>query len=252
MSLSLKGKTALVTGSSRGIGRAIAERLAADGASVVVNYTSQKKAAQELVKSIVDKGGKAVAIQADVSKTSDVRRLFDEAEKAVGRLDIVVANAGVFLGKSLLESTEEDYDFVFNINTKGAFFTLQESARRVRDGGRIIVVSTGGTKLFFANASLYIGSKGAIEQFARALSREIGPRNVTVNILSPGYTETDMFNNAAGELGGAEQFRSIGSSQSPFNRIGTSEEVADVAAFLASDDARWVTGQNIQAGGGVV
>jgi 3-oxoacyl-[acyl-carrier protein] reductase len=250
MSLSLEGRSALVTGSSRGIGRAIAERLAADGAAVVINYTRQAKPAQEIVKSIVNKGGKAVAVQADVAKPAEVRRLFDEAEEAVGRLDIVVANAGVFLGKPLIESTEEDYDYVFNVNTKGAFFTLQEAAKRVRDGGRIIVVSTGGTRMYFANTSLYIGSKGAIEQFARALSRELGPRNVTVNILSPGFTQTDMFNQAAGELG-SEQVRA-GASLSPFNRIGTSDEVADVAAFLASGAARWVTGQNVQAGGGVV
>jgi 3-oxoacyl-[acyl-carrier protein] reductase len=250
MSLSLEGRTALVTGSSRGIGRAIAERLAASGAAVIINYTRQAKPAQEIVKNIVGKGGKAVAVQADVSKPAEVKRLFDEAEKALGSLDIVVANAGVFLGKPLIESTEEDYDYVFNINTRGGFFTLQEAAKRVRDGGRIIVVSTGGTDMFFANASLYLGSKGAIEQFARALSRELGPRNVTVNILSPGFTDTDMLNQAAGETN-SEQIRA-GASLSPFNRIGTSEEVADVAAFLASDAARWVTGQNVQAGGGVV
>jgi len=250
MSLSLEGKTALVTGSSRGIGRAIAERLAANGAAVIINYTRQAKPAQEIVKSIVGKGGKAVAVQADVSKPAEVKRLFDEAEKALGSLDIVVANAGVFLGKPLIESTEADYDYVFSINTRGVFFTLQEAAKRVRDGGRIIVVSTGGTNMFFANASLYLGSKGAIEQFARALSRELGPRNVTVNILSPGFTDTDMFNQAAGETD-SEQIRA-GASLSPFNRIGSSEEVADVAGFLASDAARWVTGQNVQAGGGVV
>jgi len=250
MSLSLEGKTALITGSSRGIGRAIAERLAANGAAVIINYTRQAKPAQEIVKSIIDKGGKAVAIQADVAKPAEVGRLFDEAEKALGRLDIVVANAGVFLGKPLIESAEEDYDYVFNINTRGVFFTLQEAAKRVRDGGRVIVVSTGGTNMFFANASLYLGSKGAIEQFARALSRELGPRNVTVNILSPGFTDTDMLNQAAGEID-SEQIRA-GASLSPFNRIGSSEEVADVAAFLASDAARWVTGQNLQAGGGVV
>jgi 3-oxoacyl-[acyl-carrier protein] reductase len=250
MSLSLKGRTALVTGGSRGIGRAIAERLAADGAAVIINYTRQEKSAQEIVKSIIAKGGKAVAIHADVAKFAEVKRLFDEAEKALGSLDIVVANAGVFLGKPLIESTEEDYDYVFNINTRGAFFALREAATRVRDGGRIIVVSTGGTNMFFANASLYLGSKGAIEQFARALSRELGPRNVTVNILSPGFTDTDMLNQAAGEIA-SEQIRA-GASLSPFNRIGSAEEVADVAAFLASDAARWVTGQNVQAGGGVV
>jgi 3-oxoacyl-[acyl-carrier protein] reductase len=243
MSLPLEGKSALVTGSSRGIGRAIAERLAADGAAVVINYAHSKQLADEAVKAILARGGKAIAIPADVAKPAEVRRLFDEAERKVGGLDIVVANAGVLLEKSLAESSEEDYDYVFNINTKGTFFTLQEAARRIRDGGRIVAVSTGGTKMPFANVSLYLGSKGAIEQFARSLSRELGSRNITVNILSPGFTETDMF---------LEQYRAYGASLSPFNRIGTAKEVADVAAFLASDEARWMTGQNVQAGGGAV
>src|SRR5262245_32610509 len=165
MSLSLEGKTALVTGSSRGIGRAIAERLAANGAAVIINYTRQAKFAQEIVKSIVGKGGKAVVVQADVSKPAEVKRLFDEAEKALGSLDIVVVNASVFLGKPLTESTEADYDYVFNINTKKVFFTLQKAARRVRDGGRIIVVSTSKTNMFFTNLSLYLKSKKTIKQF---------------------------------------------------------------------------------------
>ncbi len=243
MSLLLAGKSALVTGSSRGIGRAIAERLAADGAAVVINYVRSKQLADEAVKAILERGGKAIAIPADVAKPAEVRRLFDEAERKVRGLDIVVANAGVILEKSLADSSEEDFDYVFNTNTKGVFFTLQEAARRIRDGGRIVAVSSGGTKMPFANVSLYLGSKGAIEQFARSLSRELGPRNITVNILSPGFTETDMF---------LEQYRTYGASLSPFNRIGTAKEVADVAAFLASDEARWVTGQNVQAGGGVV
>jgi 3-oxoacyl-[acyl-carrier protein] reductase len=243
MSFALEGKTALVTGASRGIGKAIAERLAADGAAVVINYGRNKQPAQALVDNILRRGGRATAIQADISKPAEVRRLFNEAEKAMGHLDIVVANAGVVLEKPLIESTEEDYDSVFNINTKGVFFTLQEAARRIRDGGRIVAVSTGGTKMPFANLSLYLGSKGAIEQFVRSLSRELGSRNVTVNVLSPGFTDTDML---------LEQYRAYGASLSPFNRVGTAKEVADVAAFLASDAARWVTGQNLQAGGGVV
>jgi 3-oxoacyl-[acyl-carrier protein] reductase len=243
MSLALEGKNALVTGASRGIGKAIAERLAADGASIVINYSKNKQPAQAAVDSILGRGGKATAIQADISKPAEVRRLFTEAETKMGRLDIVVANAGVVLEKPLIESTEEDYDFVFNINTKGVFFTLQEAARRIRDGGRIVVVSTSGTKMPFANLSLYLGSKGAIEQFVRSLSRELGSRTVTVNALSPGFTDTDML---------LEQYRAYGASLSPFSRVGTAKEVADVAAFLASDAARWVTGQNLQAGGGVV
>ena len=242
--MSKERKSALITGSSRGIGRAIAERLAADGTVVVINYTRSPKQADETVNAITARGGTALAIQADVSKPAEVRRLFDEAEKAVGTLDIVVANAGVFLRKPLTESDEEDYDYVFNINTKGVFFTLREAARRVNEGGRIVAISSAGTKMPFAEASLYLGSKGAIEQFVRSLAREIGPRFVTVNVLSPGFTDTDMLND--------EQVRTLGASLSPFNRIGTSQEVAEVAAFLASDEARWVTGQNLQAGGGVV
>lgn len=243
--MSKEKKTALVTGSSRGIGRAIAERLAANGASVVINYTRSSRQADDAVSGIIARGGSAIAVQADITKPADVRQLFDEAEKAFGHIDIVVANAGVFLKKPLAESTDEDYDYVFNTNTKGVFLTLREAARRVNDGGRIVAVSTGGTKMPFADASLYLGSKGAVEQFVRSLARELGPRFITVNVLSPGFTETDM-------LPGDEQFRTLGASLSPFNRIGTSEEVADVAAFLASNDARWLTGQNVQAGGGVV
>ncbi len=242
MSSTLQGESALVTGGSRGIGRAIAERLAADGATVVINYARNEQLAHEVVKAIAAKRGKAISIQADVSNPSEVRRLFSEAEKATGRLDIVVANAGVHIEKPLIENTEADYDYIFDINTRG-LFTLQEAGRRVRDGGRIVVVSIGGTKMHFANMPLYPGSKGAIEQFARSLSRELGPRNVTVNVLSPGFTDTDMM---------PEQYRAYGASLSPFNRVGAPEDVADVALFLASDAARWVTGENIQAGGGVV
>ena len=243
MSLSLEGKNALVTGGSRGIGGAIGERLAADGATVVINYARNEQLAQEVVKAVSAKGGKGMGIQADVSKPAEVRRLFSEAEKAIGPLDVVIANAGVYLSKPLIENTEADYDYVFDINTRGVFFTLQEAARRVRDGGRIIAISTGGTKMMFPNSALYLGSKAAVEQFARSLSRELGPRNVTVNVLSPGFTDTDML---------PEQYREYGASLSAFNRVGTAKEVADVAAFLASDAARWVTGQNVQAGGGVV
>ena len=220
MSLPLEQKSALVTGSSRGIGRAVAERLALDGAAIVINYTRSRQQAEEAVDSIAARGGRAIAIQADISKPADVRRLFDEAEQALGCLDIVVANAGVFLEKPLTESTEEDYDYVFNINTRGVFFTLQEAARRVRDGGRIIAVSTGGTKMqFAANASLYLGSKAAVEQFVRSLSREIGPRNITVNVLSPGFTDTEMLSD--------EHHRAYGAALSPFNRLGTPQDVAE-------------------------
>lgn len=238
----LEGKTALVTGSSRGIGRAIAEGLATKGATVVVNYVGNEKAAREVVAAIEGNGGKAVAIQADVSSIPDIRRLFDETERQMGPIDIVVANVGVAVIKPLVEATEADFDHVFGTNAKGTFFTLQEAARRVRDGGRIIAVSTGGTKMFFTQTALYLGSKGAVEQFVRVLSRELGPRAVTVNALSPGFTDTDLL---------PERDRAVAAGMSPFGRIGAPRDVADVAVFLASDEARWLTGENIQAGGGV-
>ncbi|CAN7473645.1 SDR family oxidoreductase [Mesorhizobium sp. LjRoot246] len=242
MSQSLQGKNALVTGSSRGIGRAIAEGLATNGAAVAVNYVGNQKAADDVVAAITSKGGKAVAIQADISSVTDIRRLFDEAESELGAIDVVVANVGVAVIKPLIEASEADFDLVFGTNARGTFFTLQEAARRVRDGGRIIAVSTGGTKMFFTQTALYLGSKGAVEQFVRVLSRELGPRGITVNALSPGFTDTDLL---------PERDRAVAADMSPFGRIGAPRDVADVAVFLASDEARWLTGENIQAGGGV-
>jgi len=242
MSQSLHGKTAIVTGSSRGIGRAIAEGLAARGAAVVVNYVGNRKAADEVVAGIIGKGGKALALQADISSVSDIHRLFDQTESELGAIDIVVANVGVAVIKPLTEATEADFDLVFGTNARGTFFTLQEAARRVRDGGRIIAVSTGGTKMFFTQTALYLGSKGAVEQFVRVLSRELGSRGITVNALSPGFTDTDLL---------PERDRAVAAGMSPFGRIGAPRDVADIAVFLASDEARWLTGENIQAGGGV-
>lgn len=242
MSSSLQGKVAVVTGSSRGIGRAIAERLAADGAAVVINYVRGEQAAEEAVSAIRGSGGQAIAVRADIARPAEVRRLFAEARSAFGTPDIVVANAGVAVVKPLAENTEEEFDFVFGANAKGVFFTLQEAARQVRDGGRIVVVSTGGTRMLMSGTALYLGSKGAVEQFVRVLSRELGPRDVTVNTLSPGFTDTDLL---------PDRDRAIAAGASPFGRIGEPAEVAAVAAFLASNDARWVTGQNVGAGGGV-
>jgi 3-oxoacyl-[acyl-carrier protein] reductase len=238
----LSGKVAIVTGSSRGIGRAIAERLAADGAAVVINYVRGEQAAQQVVAAIRGRGGRAIAVRADVAQPAEVRRLFAEAHTAFGTPDIVVANAAVAVIKPIAQSTEEEFDFVFAANTKGVFFILQEAARQLRDGGRIVVVSTGGTRMLMTGTALYLGSKGAVEQFVRVLSRELGPRNITVNALSPGFTDTDLL---------PDRDRAVAAGMSPFGRIGEPAEVASVAAFLASDDARWVTGQNVGAGGGV-
>jgi 3-oxoacyl-[acyl-carrier protein] reductase len=238
----LDGKHAIVTGASRGIGRAIALGLAARGASVAVGYATNREPAEELVAEIAASGSKAVAIGADLARPSEVARLFDEAERALGPLDLVFANAADALVKPLVECTEEDFDRMFSINAKGAFFTLQQAASRLRDGGRIVATSTGGTQMFFTETSLYLGTKGAVEQFVRVLARELGERGITVNALSPGFTDTDLL---------PDRDREVAAAASPFDRVGQPADVADVAVFLAGDGARWVTGQNIAAGGGV-
>lgn len=241
MKKSLEQKNALITGGSRGIGRAIASGLAAEGARVAVGYVKNDDRADETVRAISEAGGNAVAIKADLSCPAEAVRLFDETERKIGPLDIVVASAADMMVKPLMDCTEEDYDRIFGTNTKGVFFTLKEAARRLRDGGRIIVVSTGGTKMFFPDQSLYLGSKGAVEQFVRCLSWELGKRRITVNVVSPGPTETDMMQ---------DRYRDRAAAVSPFNRIGDPKDIADVAVFLAGDAGRWVTGQNIGAGGG--
>lgn len=240
---SLKGKVAIVTGASNGIGRGIAERLAQDGATVVVNYAKSADKAKQVVAGIEAKGGKAVAIQADVSKVADVRRLVKDAVKQFGRLDILVNNAGDFLAKPLAETTEEEFDRLFALNAKGPYFAMQEAAKTIADGGRIVNISTDGTHLGFSGATVYLGSKGALEQFTKGLAHELAPKGVTVNTVSPGFTETDMMK---------EPFRTVGIQMSPLKRIGLPKDIADVVAFVVSEDARWLTGQNLHAGGGVV
>jgi 3-oxoacyl-[acyl-carrier protein] reductase len=238
----LEGKNAIVTGASRGIGRAIALGLASRGASVAVGYAANRERAERVVAEVAASGGKAVAIGADLAQPSEVARLFDETERALGPLDIVFANAADALVKPLLECTEEDFDRMFSINAKGVFFTLQQAASRLRDGGRIIATSTGGTQMFFTETSLYLGTKGAVEQFVRVLARELGDRGITVNALSPGFTDTDLL---------PDRDREVAAAASPFDRVGQPVDVADVAVFLAGNGARWITGQNIAAGGGV-
>ncbi|MER6031059.1 SDR family oxidoreductase [Streptomyces sp. NPDC001851] len=242
MSPSLTGKTAVVTGGSRGIGRAVVRGLAEAGAHVVVNWVKDEGSADEIVAEVEAAGGRAMAVHADVAREGEVRRLFDEAEAAFGAVDIVVANAAVVVTKPLTESTEKDFDHVFGVNAKGAFLTLREAALRLPDGGRIIAVSTVGTRLLLPNTPLYLGSKGAVEQFARSLSRQLGPRAITVNTVSPGFTETALM---------PEHDRTWASGLASLGRVGTPAEVAEVIVWLASPSASWLTGQNISACGGV-
>ena len=242
---SLIEKVAIVTGASAGIGRAIAERLAQEGATVVVNYCKSADKAKQVVAGIEAKGGKAVAIQADMSKIADVRRVVRETVQRFGRLDILVNNAGMFTFKPLVETTEQEFDQIFSLNAKGPYFAMQEVAKVIADGGRIVNISTDGTHIGFAGATAYLGSKGALEQFTKGLAHELASKGITVNTVSPGYTDTAM-------MPADPTFRQIGEQASPLKRLGTPKDIADVVAFVVSEEARWLTGQNIHAGGGVV
>ncbi|WP_435021477.1 SDR family oxidoreductase [Tundrisphaera sp. TA3] len=245
--MSLQGKVAVVTGASRGIGRAIAERLGRDGASVVVNYAGNEAAAREAVAAVEAAGGRAVAVRADVGKVAEIARLFDEAIAAFGRLDILVNNAGTLFNKPLADVTEEEYDRIFDVNVKGTFFACQQAARRMADGGRIINFSSTTTVMMLPTYGAYVATKGAVEQLSRALAKELGPRGITVNVVSPGPTDTEMFGQ-----GKTEQDKQRFAQMAALGRLGTPGDIADVVAFLAGDDSRWVTGQNIRANGGLM
>jgi 3-oxoacyl-[acyl-carrier protein] reductase len=239
----LSGKVAIVTGASNGIGRAIAERLAEDGAIVVVNYSKSSEKAQQVVVGIQGKGGKALAVQTDMSQVAEARRLVIDTVKQFNRLDILVNNAGKFMPKPLDETTEEEFDSVIALNAKGPYFAMQEAARVLKDGGRIVNISTGGTHLHFPGATAYLGSKAALEQYTKGLAQELAPKGVTVNTVSPGFTETGMM---------TDEYRQIGIQLTPMKRLGVPKDIADVVAFIVSEEARWVTGQTIQVGGGIV
>lgn len=240
---SLSGKVAIVTGASSGIGRAIAERLAEQGAIVVVNYNRSEDKAKEVVTVIQAKGGKALATQADMGQVSDARRLVVDTVKQFNRLDILINNAGKFMPKSFAQTTEEDFESVIALNAKGPYFAMQEAARVLKDGGRIVNISTCGTRLSFPGATAYLGSKAALEQFSKGLAQELAPKGVTVNTVSPGFTETGMM---------TDEYRQVGLQLTPLKRLGHPKDIADVVAFIVSEDAQWLTGQTIQAGGGIV
>jgi 3-oxoacyl-[acyl-carrier protein] reductase len=240
---SLSGKVAIVTGASNGIGRAIAERLADDGAIVVVNYSKSSEKAQQVVVGIQAKGGKALAVQTDMSQVAEARRLVIDTVKQFNRLDILVNNAGKFMPKPLDDTTEEEFDSVIALNAKGPYFAMQEAAKVLKDGGRIVNISTGGTHLHFPGATAYLGSKAALEQYTKGLAQELASKGVTVNTVSPGFTETGMM---------TEEYRQIGIQLTPMKRLGVPKDIADVVAFIVSEEARWLTGQTIQVGGGIV
>jgi 3-oxoacyl-[acyl-carrier protein] reductase len=239
-------KVAIVTGSSRGIGRAIAERLGANGASVIVNYRSDGDAAGRVVARIEESGGRAVAVRADVTDADELRNLFDAAERHYGGLDIVVGNVGIARFGALAEFADEDYELIFTTNTRATFRTLREAANRVRDNGRIVVISSVVAAMHGPNSAVYGASKAAGDALVRALAKELGPRGITANSVLPGAVRTD----ALFELRPAGVIEGI-AARTPLGRIGEPDDIAEIVAFLASDAARWVTGQALHAGGGM-
>jgi 3-oxoacyl-[acyl-carrier protein] reductase len=242
----LEGKVALVTGSSRGIGRAIAERLSNDGAKLVINYAGSADKANEVVAAIATKGGEAIAVQADVGKVADIQRLFEQTRDRFGKLDILVNNAGTILYKPIAQVTEEEFDKIFAINVKGTFFACQHATQHLSEGGRIINFSSTTTALMLPTYGAYVAAKGAVEQITRVLAKELGGRGITVNVVSPGPTDTELFTADKTE----EQIDRF-AKMAALGRLGQVQDIADVVAFLASDDARWITGQNIRVNGGL-
>ncbi len=238
-------KVALITGCSRGIGRAIAERLGADGVSVVVNYRTNEEAAAKVVAAIKANGGHAVAARADVVDPQQLRGLFDTAEQHFGGLDILVNNVGVGGFAPIAMATDEDFDNIFSTNTRTTFVALREAANRLRDGGRIVVISSGIALTHRPGTAVYAASKAAGDAMAMTLAKELGPRGITVNSVLPGVTRTDAAEGVSADI--VNQIL----MQTPLGRLGEPEDIADVVAFLISDQGRWITGQAIRAGGGM-
>lgn len=240
----LTGKVAIVTGSSRGIGRGIAERLGRDGASVVVNHSNSEREANEVALAIAAAGGKSIVIQANLSKVEDIRCLFAKTIKHFGQLDILVNNAGMVGIAPIAVVTEEDYDKMFNLNVRGVLFALQEAAKSMSDGGRIVNISASVTLYPDSGLAVYAGSKAAVKLFTQVMAKEVGNRGITVNTVSPGATVAGMYDHFPPE------FKQQLAASSPFNRVGTPQDIADVVAFLVGEEARWVSGQEICANGG--
>ncbi len=243
----LTGKVAIVTGASKGIGAGIAKLYAKAGASVVVNYSTSKDAANALVAEINSSGGKAVAIHADFSKTADIKRLFEESKQAFGTLDILVNNAGVFAFGPLETATEQEFHREFNTNVLGVITATQESAKYFGpNGGSIINISSIASVGFMPNSVVYAATKSAVDSITRVTSIELAPKKIRVNSIAPGATITE----GIGALGWPEETIKAVIASIPFGRPGQPEDIARVALFLASDDSAWVTGERITASGG--
>ncbi|MCX6116876.1 MAG: SDR family oxidoreductase [Proteobacteria bacterium] len=240
---------ALVTGGSRGIGRSIALRLARDGWTVAIAYASKVEEANAVATAITDTGGRAFIVKADISQSSEVTQLFQTIGRRPEPLKVVVNNAGVNSERpmNMVETSDEEFDRLFNINARGAFLVMREAARSIDRNGRIINVSTSVTKLNLPGYSAYAGSKAAVESFTKILSKELRGRNITVNAISPGPTDTDLF-----RQGKTEADLNRFAMMSPLERLGTPNDIAGIASFLASNDGSWVNGQVIPVNGGLI
>lgn len=242
----LVGKVALVTGASRGIGRDIARRLAAEGAAVAINYRTSAEAAETLAAEIETAEGRAAAFAADVAEIDPIRELFDAVLDRFGRLDILVNNAGIAIYGSIAEYSEADFDRLFAVNVKGTFFACQEAARRLADGGRIINIGSTVTRVMMPRYGAYAASKGAVEQITRVLARELGARGITVNAVCPGPVDTELFREGKTR----EQIAGL-AAMAALGRLGNPEDIAEAVAALAGEAGRWVSGQCIYVNGGL-
>lgn len=245
----LTGKVAVVTGASKGIGAGIAKSLAAAGASVVVNYASSKEGADKVVAEITSKGGNAIAVQGDVAKAADISRLFAESKKAFGKLDVLVNNAGIYEMAPLDAVTEDAFHRQFNTNVLGLILATQEAVKHFGDsGGSVINIGSVASRITPPASTVYTATKGAVDAITGVLSRELGPKNIRVNSLNPGFVETEG-THTAGFIG--SEFEKEIVKTTPLGRSGQPGDIASIAVFLASDDSGWLTGEHLLAGGGV-
>ncbi|WP_017965866.1 SDR family oxidoreductase [Rhizobium leguminosarum] len=242
-----ENKVALVTGASRGIGAAVARRLAKDGFTVVINYSGNAAPAEELAQEIEQAGGKALTAKADVGDAEAVRHMFEAAETAFGGVDVLVNNAGIMMLSSLAEADDVNFDRQINVNLKGTFNTLREAAKRLRDGGRVINFSTSVVGLKLETYGVYAATKAAVEILTTIMAKEMRGRNITVNAIAPGPVATDLFLN-----GKSDELIARMAKMNPMERLGTPEDIAAAVAFLAGPDGGWVNGQTLRANGGAV